>query len=106
MVHVGYPAGQGFHFLAYFPYFEKAEYAYEITLLCVYVCLCILPIFARQRFGKYSRIIARQWLGKNPLIVARQQLGRNVTAVMKTHATIEELLDESFSMWPVSYQGK
>jgi hypothetical protein len=23
-----------------------------------------------------------------------------------THATIEELLDASFSMWPVSYQGK
>jgi hypothetical protein len=30
----------------------------------------------------------------------------NVTAVTNTHATIEELLDASFSMWPVSYQGK
>jgi hypothetical protein len=31
-------------------------------------------------------------------IVARQRLGRNVTAAMNTHA--------SFSVWPVSYQGK
>jgi hypothetical protein len=41
-----------------------------------------------------------------PPIVARQLLGRNVTAVTNTHATIEELLEVSFSMWPVSYQGK
>jgi hypothetical protein len=41
-----------------------------------------------------------------PPIVARQRLGRNVTAVTNTHATIEELFDASFSMWPVSYQGK
>jgi hypothetical protein len=44
--------------------------------------------------------------GKFPLIVASQRLGRNVTAVTNTHATIEELLDASFSMRPVSYQGK
>jgi hypothetical protein len=77
----------------YFPYFDKIEYAYKITLVsvCVCVCLCIPPIAAMQR------------LGKNPLIVARQQLGRNVTAVKNTHAAIEELLDASFSMWPVSY---
>jgi hypothetical protein len=50
--------------------------------------------------------IARQRLGKNPLIDARQWLGRNITAVTNRHATIEELLDASFSMWPVSYQGK
>jgi hypothetical protein len=41
--------------------------------VCVCVCLCIPPIVARQR------------------------LGRNVTAVTNTHATIEELLDASFS---------
>jgi hypothetical protein len=40
-----------------------------------------------------------------PPIVARQRLGKNVSAVTNTHATIEELLDESFSMWAVSYQG-
>jgi hypothetical protein len=40
-----------------------------------------------------------------PPIVARQRLSINVTAVTITHATIEELLDASFSMWPVSYQG-
>jgi hypothetical protein len=43
---------------------------------------------------------------KNPLIVARQRLGGNVTAVINTKATIEELLDPSFPMWPVSYQKK
>jgi hypothetical protein len=56
--------------------------------------LCIPPIVARQR------------LGKSLLVVAKQRLGRNVTAATNTHATIEELLDASFSMWPVSYQGK
>jgi hypothetical protein len=43
---------------------------------------------------------------KNPLIVAKQRLDRNVTAVTNTHATIEQLLDALFSMWPVTYQGK
>jgi hypothetical protein len=61
---------------------------------CLCVWVCVSPIVARQRLGKY------------PLIVARQRLGRNVTAVTNKHATIEELLDASFSMWPVSYQGK
>jgi hypothetical protein len=51
-------------------------------------------------------IVARQRLSKNPLIVARQRLCRNVTSVKNTHAAIEELLNASFSMWPVSYQGK
>jgi hypothetical protein len=41
-----------------------------------------------------------------PPTVARQRLGKNVTAVTNTHATIEELLDASFCMRPVSYQGK
>jgi hypothetical protein len=63
-------------------------------------------IVARQRLGKNPPIVARQRLGKNPPIVVRQRLGRNVTAVRNTHATIEELLYASFSMWPVLYQGK
>jgi hypothetical protein len=68
------------------------------------LCLCITPIVARERLGKNALIVARQRLGKNPPIVARQRLGRNVTAVTNTHATIEELLQASFSMLPVSYQ--
>jgi hypothetical protein len=56
--------------------------------------------------GKNPLIVARQWLGKYPPIVARQRPGRNIAVVTNTHATIEELLDGSFSMWPVSYQGK
>jgi hypothetical protein len=39
-------------------------------------------------------------------IVARQRLCKVNIAVTNKHATIEELLDVSFSMWPVSYQGK
>jgi hypothetical protein len=67
-------------------------------------CVCVSPIVARQRLGKNPLIVARRRLDKNPLVVGRQRLGRNVTAVTNTHATIEELLDASFSMWPVSYQ--
>jgi hypothetical protein len=39
-------------------------------------------------------------------IFARQRLGKNITAAMKPHATIEELLDASFSMRFVPYQRK
>jgi hypothetical protein len=67
--------------------------------LCVRVCLCI-------RLGKNPLIVATQRLGKNSPIVVRKRLGGNVTAVTNTHATIGELLHASFSMWPVSYQGK
>jgi hypothetical protein len=71
------------------------------------LCVCVSTrIVARQRLGKNSLIVAGQLLGKNPLIVATQRLDRNVTAVTNTHATVEELLDASFSMWPLSYQGK
>jgi hypothetical protein len=63
-------------------------------------------IVARQRLGKNALVVARQRLGKNHPIVVRQGLGRNVTAVTNTHATIEELLGASFSIWPVSYHGK
>jgi hypothetical protein len=38
-------------------------------------------------------------------IVARQRLGKNFIAAKITHETIEELLDASFSMLSVSYQG-
>jgi hypothetical protein len=73
---------------------------------CVCVCVCVCPlIVARQRLDKHPLIVAKQQLGKNPPIAAKQRLRRN-TAVPNTHATIEELLDASFSMWPVSYQGK
>jgi hypothetical protein len=44
-------------------------------------------------------------LVKNHLTIAGQRLGRNVTAATNTHVTIEELLDASFSLCPVSYQG-
>jgi hypothetical protein len=63
--------------------------------VCAWVCVCVS-----------SPITARQQLDKSPLIVARQRLGRNVTDVTNTQATIEELLNASYSMWPVPYQGK
>jgi hypothetical protein len=62
-------------------------------------CLCVGT-------SVYPLIVARQRLGKNPHIFVRQRLSRHVTAVTNTHATIKELLDASFSIWPVSYQGK
>jgi hypothetical protein len=74
-------------------------------LLCACARVSVSPIVVRQRLGKNPAIVARQWLGKNALIGAKQRLGRNVTAVTNTHA-IDELLDASFSMWPVTYQGK
>jgi hypothetical protein len=53
-----------------------------------------------------SPIISRRRLSKNPPIVARQQVSRKATAVTNTYGAIEELLDASFSMWPMWYQGK
>jgi hypothetical protein len=74
-------------------YFEKNKSRLMRSRSCPCVCVCV------------SSVVARQRLGKNPPVVARQRLGRNVTAVTNTLATIEELLDASFSVWPVSYQG-
>jgi hypothetical protein len=56
--------------------------------VCVFLCI--------------SPIVASQQLRKNPLIVARYNRYR----VKKYTATIEDLLDPSFSMLPVLYQGK
>jgi hypothetical protein len=39
-------------------------------------------------------------------VVARQRLGKHIPAATNKHATIKELLDAPFSMWPVSYQRK
>jgi hypothetical protein len=39
-----------------------------------------------------------------PPIVIRQRLGKNVTAATNKNATLDKLLDESFSMRSVSYQ--
>jgi hypothetical protein len=41
-----------------------------------------------------------------PPIVARQRLVKNATMETNTHAKIEELLDASFLMRPLSYQRK
>jgi hypothetical protein len=41
----------------------------------------------------------------HPSTVSMQQLGKNVTATINIHAATEELLDMSFSMQLMSYQG-
>jgi hypothetical protein len=73
--------------------------------VCVHACVSLLSLLGNGS-GKYPLIVARQRLSKIPPIIARQRLGRNVTVVTNTHATTEQLLDASFSMWPVSYEGK
>jgi hypothetical protein len=56
-----------------------------------------------MKLGTY--IIASEPLSTAyPPIVARQRLGKNVTVAKNTHATIEELLNASFSVGSVSYQ--
>jgi hypothetical protein len=70
--------------------------------------LTYFPIMEKNRVGlcvrvRITPIVARQRLGKNPLMVVGQRLGRNVNMVTNTQATIEELLDASFSIWRVSY---
>jgi hypothetical protein len=39
-------------------------------------------------------------------IVAKQRLGKKVNTATNTHAAIEELLEASFPMRSVLYQGK
>lgn len=41
-----------------------------------------------------------------PLTVARQRLGKSIPPATNTHATMEKLLDASFSVLFVSYQAK
>jgi hypothetical protein len=41
-----------------------------------------------------------------PAIVARQRHGKRYAAATNTHATMEELLDSSFSMRSLPYQKK
>jgi hypothetical protein len=62
------------------------------------MCVCVCISIPLSLLGNGSV--------KNPLIVAKQRFGRNVTAVTNTRITIEQLLDASFSVSPVSYQGK
>jgi hypothetical protein len=70
-------------FTSLLSYLEEIEYAYEITLLSVCVCVSIPTIVARQRLGRSRLIVARQRLGKNFHIVARQRLGKNPPIVAR-----------------------
>jgi hypothetical protein len=101
-------------YLAYSPYFEKKKN----------MCVCVSPIdfwIPKRIFIKLRMYI----MASDPVsvahftnpshqpvsvcvspIVARQRLGKHVTAATNTHATIEEMLDASFSIRSVSYQGK
>jgi hypothetical protein len=80
-------------------------------LLCVCECLPINLLMAEPIFMKLGmHIMAPEPIWTAYFInashqfvclyvyVARQRLGKNVTAATKLHATIEELLDASFSM--------
>jgi hypothetical protein len=69
------------------------------------VCLFPLPLLGNG-LVKIPLSLLGNGSVKIPLIDARQRLGISVNVVTNTHVTLEELLDASFSMWPVSYQGK
>jgi hypothetical protein len=62
---------------------ERISTAYFINPSHHPVCLCVSPIFARQRLGQ-----------------------KNLMAATNTHATIKQLLVASFSMRSMSYEGK
>jgi hypothetical protein len=62
--------------------------------------------FEKNRVGLRDHVAVRVCVCVFSPIATRQRLGRNVTAVTNTHVTIEELLEASFSTWPVSYHGK
>jgi hypothetical protein len=71
------------------------------------VCVYVSPLSLR---GNGSVEVTLSLLGngsvKITLSLLGKRLGRNITAVTNKHATIKELLDSWFSIWPVSYQGK
>jgi hypothetical protein len=70
--------------------------------LCDLYAVCVSRYPAHKRLNAWPSLYENcAWLH---LYVARQRLGKNVTAATNTHTTIEELLDVSFSMRPVSYQ--
>jgi hypothetical protein len=82
-------------------------------------CLCIPTLsllgngsvkIPLSLLGNGSVKIPLSLLGNGSVKIPLSLLGNgsveNVTAVTNTHTTVEELLDASFSMWPVSYQGK
>jgi hypothetical protein len=74
------------------PELISTTYFINPILLCVYMCI---PLFL---LGNDSV--------KSLPIVARQRLRENFTAATCSHAVIEELLDASFSIRSVSYEGK
>jgi hypothetical protein len=101
-------------FLAYFPYFEKIKVGLWDHHT---VCLRILSTNFRKPEPFFMKLVmyimkpesistayfihpSRQsvCLYVNPPTVARQLLGKNVTAATNTHATVEELSEESFSL--------
>jgi hypothetical protein len=80
--------------------FQMAE------LISIQLCMCIMApeLISTAYFMNPSHQSVCLYV--YPSIVARQWLGRNVTTVANTDVPIEELLDASFSMWSVSYQGE
>jgi hypothetical protein len=114
-------------FLAYFPYFEKIKvslwdhHAVCVSVICVSVYLPHQLLNVSTNLYETWSVYHDNWAHLNgvlhksfpsvcvcmcPTIVARQGLSKSVTAAMNTHATIEKLLEVSFSVRSVSYQTK
>jgi hypothetical protein len=91
--------------------YHRAVYMSVIPLLLTFECLMKVGMYIMAREPISTAYLINPsnqsvCLNMYPAIVARQWLGKNVTAATNTHATIEELLVASFSMWAVSYRGK
>jgi hypothetical protein len=77
-----------------------------VELICMKLGMCIMapePISTTHFINPSHQSVC---IYVYPPIVARQRLGKNGTAPTDTQATLEELLNASFSMQSVSHQRK
>jgi hypothetical protein len=109
-------------FLTYFPYLERKRKVCLCDHHAVGVSRHITFRMAEPIFMKLGMYIMApepistayfinpsyrpQCLHVYPPVVSRQRLGKNVSVATNTHATVEQLLEASFSMRCVSYQRK
>jgi hypothetical protein len=70
--------------------------------LCILLCACISP----PKFLKAILVQLPVCVCVYPSVVARQRLGKHVPVARNIHTAIAELMYASFSIRPVTCQGK